>query len=416
MKRANILFLINVLSGIGFSIFLPLFPSIGIKNGLNDSFIGLIIGIFYLPNILISPFNPSALQNFKRIKLLYLATFGEAATILLYGFLSFININSFYQFLVLMIIARIMHGFCSRLIKTSVFSLTIFSSIPSEVQKKLSNVKKGWCIGLILGPILASIFNKGTKYHLSFLIIGVLLFVSFFLSTKVSNKIESNEEISGEMPLKFLFKKEIIFILGTFFFGYISKSYFYPCLVNNLEKIFNLSFNFSILFFLIIPISNEIVIRYLDLFISKFGFYGTSFIGLLIISLGILMIGPYSLFSKHILSVIIGLFLIGGGEAIISIPGLFLLTISIKDIDPNIDEQKLNEISSSIHFFITNIFEFLGPIIGGFLSTILGFKNCCLTISSFILLYCIFYYIHFHKYILEDFKRKKNIENKTKIN
>ena len=70
-----------------------------------------------------------------------------------------------------------------------------------------------------------------------------------------------------------------------------------------------------------------------------------------------------------------------------------------------------NDITSAINFVIINIADLCGPIIGGFLSTHLGFKNCCLIISCILLLYCFLYFIYFYKYIFDDFQNKGRRES-----
>ena len=126
------------------------------------------------------------------------------------------------------------------------------------------------------------------------------------------------------------------------------------------------------------------------------------------------MIYPIPPIPKNILFVIIGLILIGGGGVLIFNPGLFFLSIEIKNIDNETDELTVNDITSSIHYFTNNISDFFGPILGGIFSTYFGFKNCCFIISFEIFFYWIFYTIYFHKNILEDFQKKNNIINMEK--
>lgn len=414
MKITHILFFMNMFSGMGFSILSPLFPAMGTKNGLSESLIGWVIGIFALSSTCISPFTPLLIKKFTRIKLLYFATFCEASSTLLYGIISFIN--SFYAILIFMFIIRIIHGCCCGIIGTLIYSLTISLSNPSEVQKSLGNLEIAWCIGITSGPIFASIFYKLGGYRLPFLVLGSLLYTSVFLSTRVAKeRTESEEEIKENPPfLKYMRYGEVIFILGIFFSGYISQSFFFPCLTNHLKDNFGLSISISSLFFIIIAISNAIVLQFLDSITKKFGLYGTSCIGLIIVSFGVLMIYPYPPIPKYILTVVIGFILIGGGGVPIFVPGLVALNKNIKKIDSNIDDLTVNDITSAINFLTINIGDFCGPIIGGFFSTHLGFKNCCLAISCLILVYFIIYFAYFHKYILEDFHKKKNLENEIK--
>ena len=86
MKITFILFLINFFSGIGYSIVSPLFPPLGVKIGLTETIIVIIIiGIYDLENTLLTTITPKLCQKFTRIKLLYISTFGIATCTIIYG-------------------------------------------------------------------------------------------------------------------------------------------------------------------------------------------------------------------------------------------------------------------------------------------------------------------------------------------
>ena len=55
-KEIVVLFLINICSGIGYSLIAPLFPSVALQKGINETIIGLIIASFAISNSLITPF------------------------------------------------------------------------------------------------------------------------------------------------------------------------------------------------------------------------------------------------------------------------------------------------------------------------------------------------------------------------
>ena len=199
MKINIFLILMNMFSGMGFSILSPLFPSIGIRNGLTENSIGIVIGIFSLSSICIAPFVPFLIQRFSRINLLYLSTFFEATSTLLYSIVYFIN--SFYSILIIMLIIRIIHGCCVGITGTLIYSLTISLSKSSEVKKDLGYLEIGWCLGVIIGPMFASIFYKIGGYPLPFLILGSILYISVFLTSKVAQeKIDSNIKMESDSP------------------------------------------------------------------------------------------------------------------------------------------------------------------------------------------------------------------------
>ena len=79
---------------------------------------------------------------------------------------------------------------------------------------------------------------------------------------------------------------------------------------------------------------------------------------------------------------------------------LIALSKNIKRIEKNIDNLTANDISSAINNIIFNIGDFIGPIIGGYLNTHIGFKYFCLVLSVFICIYNFLFFIYFYKYII----------------
>ena len=387
MKIVYILFLMNLITGMGYSLISPLFPPLAIQVGLTETIIGIIIGIYDLANTILTMFTPKLCQKFTRIKLLYFSTFGEATCTILYGIIGY-YIKSYHLLIITMIIVRIIHGCCGAIIATLVYSLTISFSDKSETKQAIGYLEIAWCSGISLGPIIASIFYNYGGYPLPFITLGLILYISVYLSSKVSHeKTESNEDIEEDPPfLKFLLYEEIIVILGAFIFGMVSESFFYPSLTNHLKRHFGLSVKVSGLFFAILAIAYIITLQFLDKTTEKFGLYGATFIGLDMAALGVLMVYPYYPFPQRVISVMIGLALIGGGGAPIFVPGLVSLTKSIKEIEPDLDELSANDVSSAIYNLTIAIGDFSGPMIGGYLSTCFGFKHSCLIISTFIFL------------------------------
>lgn len=413
MKITIILFFINTFSGMGYSILAPLFPSLGTKDGLTESIIGWIISIFAMSNTLITPFTPYLCNKYGRIQLLYFSTFCEATCTILYGFLSLIK--SFYPLIILMFLIRIIHGCCCGIIGTLVYSLTISLSNKEETKTSLGNLEIGWCIGSTCGPVFASLFYKIGGYPLPFIALGIFMYISVYLAFQVGHKKTESDEGIEEDPeiIKFLKYLDINIIIGSLIFGIVGQTFYFPSLTIHLEKNFGLSVSISSLFFVIQAIAYFLAVQYLDKTTKSFGLYGSSCLGMTLTSLGVLMVYPFPPLPKNIIIIIIGFVFIGGGDVPIFIPGIILLSKNIKKVNPNIDILTANDISSAINNLAFAIGDFIGPIIGGFLSTHVGFKYCCLIVSSIICLYCILFLIYFYKYIFIHFYKlgDDNIEN-----
>jgi len=58
--------MVNIISGIGYSLVAPLFPSIGFKRGLSEFTIGFIISLYAVANLIITPFTDKFFKYFGK--------------------------------------------------------------------------------------------------------------------------------------------------------------------------------------------------------------------------------------------------------------------------------------------------------------------------------------------------------------
>ena len=108
-KPHYILFFMNMFTGMAYSIIAPLFPGIATRHGVNEEILGLLISILALASFCTTPFVPKLINKFGRVEILYVATFGEATCVILYGFFNFIP--NFHFFIIVGFTIRIIWGF-----------------------------------------------------------------------------------------------------------------------------------------------------------------------------------------------------------------------------------------------------------------------------------------------------------------
>ena len=70
MKNTVIFALINMFSGIGYSLVSPLFPTLGEKDHLSEELLGYIISTYSIAGTILTPFIPRLITKFSRINLL----------------------------------------------------------------------------------------------------------------------------------------------------------------------------------------------------------------------------------------------------------------------------------------------------------------------------------------------------------
>ena len=415
MKNTTLFLLINTFSGMGYSLVSPLFPTLGKEDNLSEDILGMIISTYSIAGTILTPFVPRLSKKFSRINLLSFATFFEATCTLSYGLLPFIH--NYSILLTIIFSLRVLHGSCSAIIGTLVYSLTISLSDESETQISLGNLEIGWSLGTSIGPLFASLFYRIGGYSLPFILLGLFLYISVYITNKINSEKLNKEEESDENPpfASFLIHPEIFLILMAFIIGMIDVTFYFPCLTNHLTNNYKLSISTASLFFITPIITYVIILQYLDRISSKFGIYITFSMGLILLSIGPLFLYPCPPIPKSLISIICGFLLIGFGSAPVFVPGLVVLAKTIKKIDPNIDELTANDISSAINNLTIAIGDFGGPIIGGFLTYRYGFRFCCFIICSVGIIYSLLFILFFIRNIKENIegflKGKKEEEN-----
>jgi len=411
MRIATNFFFINLFCGMSYSVFPPLFPTLDSKSEISQIVIGMIIGIFALSYTIIITFIPYLYKKFTPKILFNFSIISEAICTLTYGFLGSLNLIS----IILIIILRIVHGCCCGIKRSLASSLTISISKKENSEISLEFLEVGWYLGTLLGPMVASIFYKLGGYSLPFIVLGLLIYASKCLTFQLEQEgIEIEGDIENNPPnLKCLLYSESKMILGSLVLGVIAQTFYYPSLTIHLKRIFNLPVMNTCLFFMISSTTYLMSNQFINMTNKQIGTYSISFLGLSLIVLGLVMINPFPPIPPSISFVIMGLALIGIGNAFIFMPGLILLKHNIKRIYSNIDIFTLNENISSIINLTFGIGSFLGPLIGGLLTTYFRFKYCCLILSIIICIYCILFFTNFVKFILNQ--ENNNLEEKNSI-
>ena len=419
MKNTFLFALINMFSGMGYSLVSPLFPSLGEKDHLSEELLGWIISAYSIAGTILTPFVPKLIKKYSRINLLCISAFFEATCTLLYGFL--IYINSFPVLITIIFILRIIHGCCSAIIGTLVYSLTISLAEEDELQISLGNLEIAWSLGTATGPIFASVCYNFGGYSLPFFLLGILLYFSIYIAKKIhSDKLQSENEPDKEPSFgKFLIYPMISLIIGGFIIVMIVSSFYYPCLTNHLSKNYGLSIRVSSLFFVIPTVAYIFILQFLDLLTSKFGVYFIYILGLIFTAFSALFIYPCPPIPSSIIFIIFGFLINGLGSAPVFIPGLVLLSKNIIKIDPTINQLTANDISSAINNLTIDVGEFLGPIVGGFFTSRYDFKFCCFIIFIISISYSSIFLIYFYSNIKEDIininNEQKNVKDFIKM-
>ena len=421
LGNTTIFLIINMLTAIPYALISPLLPTLGKEKDLSEGILGVIISLFPLAVSIFSTIVPILCKKYSRIKLLSLASFFISIVTILYGMLIYIPNRNLL--IILVFILRIIHGICGAIISTLIYSLTISFAEKGKTQTSLGRLEIAFSLGSSAGLLISSVFYKIGGYPLPFFVAGFSSFFAFYLALQINDKnMKKDDEEKKDDDynyLKYLKNPEIYSILIGFIVVMINITYFTPCLTNHLNNNYSISVSTASLIFMTPMIPYMIVMQFLDALTGKFGNYLVFIIGVTTLGVSSLMIYPVPPLPQSVIVIILGFLICGCGGVPVFIPGLVMLAKNIKKSDKSIDEMSANDIATVLNTLCTEIGDFLGPLLGGYLSEKIGFKLCCLIISIIVLTYSAIFILFFNGKIKNEIKmsqQEKKSESKTDKN
>ena len=421
LGNTTIFLIINMLTAIPYALISPLLPTLGKEKDLSEGILGVIISLFPLAVSIFSTIVPILCKKYSRIKLLSLASFFISIVTILYGTLIYIPNRNLL--IILVFILRIIHGICGAIISTLIYSLTISFAEKGKTQTSLGRLEIAFSLGSSAGLLISSVFYKIGGYPLPFFVAGFSSFFAFYLALQINDKnMKKDDEEKKDDDynyLKYLKNPEIYSILIGFIVVMINITYFTPCLTNHLNNNYSISVSTASLIFMTPMIPYMIVMQFLDALTGKFGNYLVFIIGVTTLGVSSLMIYPVPPLPQSVIVIILGFLICGCGGVPVFIPGLVMLAKNIKKSDKSIDEMSANDIATVLNTLCTEIGDFLGPLLGGYLSEKIGFKLCCLIVSIIVLTYAAIFILFFNGKIKNEIKmikQEKKSESKTDKN
>ena len=418
LGNTTIFLIINMLTAIPYALISPLLPTLGKEKDLSEGILGVIISLFPLAVSIFSTIVPILCKKYSRIKLLSLASFFISIVTILYGTLIYIPNRNLL--IILVFILRIIHGICGATTSTLIYSLTISFAEKGKTQTSLGRLEIAFSLGSSAGLLISSVFYKIVGYPLPFFVAGFSSFFAFYLALQINDKnMKKDDEEKKDDDynyLKYLLNPEIYSILIGFIVVMINVTYFAPSFANHLNTNYSISVSMTSLIYITPMIPYIVVMQFLDALTSKFGNYLTIIYGVIILATCSLMIYSVPPLPQSIIIIIFGFLICGCGGVPVFIPGLVMLATNIKKSDKSIDEMSANDIASVLNTLCINIGDFIGPILGGYLSEKIGFKLCCLTVSAIVLTYAAIFILFFNAKIRNDIKmigKEKKSESKT---
>lgn len=183
ISQIVLLFSINVLSAIGYSLLAPLYPSEAISKGVEEYQIGLIFSFFAISNLIAIPLTPKLIGIYGRRRLFYIAMIIEVKSIIfnypfqaictiLFGLVYYIENKNL--FIALSLLSRFCQGVGSALSATLVYSIAATVCDEENLKTTMGYMELAYSIGLTIGPLVASVLYHFRGYIFPFYVCGAL--------------------------------------------------------------------------------------------------------------------------------------------------------------------------------------------------------------------------------------------------
>lgn len=185
-----------------------------------------------------------------------------------------------------------------------------------------------------------------------------------------------------------------------------TKTFYYPTFTNHLVEKFGLSIEGSSMFFVINISSYFVVLQYINVITNKFGLKMTLVTGLFLLFIGSLFLAPISILPQSMLTIMIGLVILGIPAALINVSSICDLIEFFKTSKLKMDDATANDISSAIYNLGLNFGEAVGPIFGGYVTEKIDFETSCVYTSLLNLFYCVFFFMINYQIIQNHFHGK----------
>ena len=130
-----IIFYLNLLGAMGFSLIAPLFPPLCREKGISNQICSYIISSICISQIITTIYSVSYIQKIGMRKLFIISLIGQTLCTFFYGLMTFIGNN--YLFIFFGFADRIFHGIFSSFISVIAFSITTLINEGKELERAM---------------------------------------------------------------------------------------------------------------------------------------------------------------------------------------------------------------------------------------------------------------------------------------
>lgn len=362
--------LANGLVNVVYALMGPFYPSVASAKGVSPLLVGAVFSLMPAAAFVTSPFLGEYLDRLTRKGGLVLGLLLQAAAM---GLVAWAADFEAAVFVGVSLMSRLCSGVSMALVETCCFALAA-SAYPEKVERNMSLFEASAGAGMMLGPVIsAQVYDyvgfTGIFYGMALIF---LVFVPGVVLVHEPARMDMEQEAEVSV-LAMLMIREVV--LDT-----LAVAYVILC-VGVMEAYVSehlLSLGLSIpsvgLAFAAGPLCYTVCCYIYSRKLKSLNMTRVFQAGLVTGSLAALLFGPPYPLPESVVSVIVGMTIVGLASASTFVPALPHMLQAVTALGFSLDD-KLNDVLSSLTSGAFSLGELLGPLVGGLLLTCMDFRN-----------------------------------------
>uniref|UniRef100_A0A224XNB2 Putative mfs-type transporter slc18b1-like protein n=1 Tax=Panstrongylus lignarius TaxID=156445 RepID=A0A224XNB2_9HEMI len=359
------------------SVMAPFFPKEAMTKGMSTSVSGFVFSFYAFVVFATSPFFGKILP-IAGAKFLFMAgMFLAGGSNILFGVLP--EIRDYTTFTVYCFLIRTLEAIGASAYSTASF-IFVVEIFPENISAVLGILETAMGLGMSAGPAIGGMLYSVGGFGLPFYSLGALMILLIPITWNLLPSISGSAKGSEHASFAKLFKIPSVFIIGAIIVVASNTwSYLDPTLEPHLSRLNLTSYQIGLIFLLfaaLYGIFSPIWGWVADKLVSH---WGMMVIGLLLSSVGLLLLGPTPMLRSHIGSElwmdILGLCIIGISVALTLMP-TFKAILKCAEENGLRKELTTYSIVAGAWSCMYSLGDMSGPALGGLLAEHFGFSMC----------------------------------------
>ena len=233
----------------------PFLPHLSDEHDVDQSYLGIMFCAYSISMAIMSPISGKFQYSLGRRNVVQYGLFIVGLPFLGFYFINLMSRTS-TSFILLFILMRVIQGIGTSMSQTSIYSILTYS-YPEHVSLVVGCIEGSAGIGLCIGPLIGTLTYKigglNAPFLTFFIVLTLFSLIVKYVIPKEADKTDKSTISTKDISYtKLLMNSRIIFANMSVFFAQFQLTFIDPVLANYLHTIFDINYEDSGYFFLVI--------------------------------------------------------------------------------------------------------------------------------------------------------------------